>query len=1018
MLFTRIKKAALAVVVLSGTAIGSTAFLAGTAHGAGTDTESGSAYGVDVDLLGAHLIDQLPSATLGVTGQPDSATVIPVNLPGVVNVNAANATTTSTNFGLATETVTSSGGVVGDFSVLGVNLLDALDVQAVESTCTSNAMGSTGTTTLVGLNGNQLIGPNTLVPTSELGPLAGLVSVELNVQKTSDTTATATAPGSTSISVDALQVTILATTAVVTAGESSCAASGPDIHPAAVASPTITSLVPNIGPLAGGTTVAINGTNLQNASSVTFGGVAATITGPGTGDTSTLLTVIDPAHGAGSVPVVVTTPGGTATSTFTYAAATLPTVGANGLNPAFGPIAGGTTVVITGTGLTGTTGVTFGGASATGIVNTSDTSITVVTPPHAAGPVPVVITAASGTGTATEQFDYVAVPTISETGINPTSGPTVGGTPVTITGTGFDGPTTVVFGTTPATDVTVVNSTTVTVLSPAHAAGPVSVTLADPGGVATAAQQFTYVAGPVVGAQGLSPAYGPVAGGTVVTITGTGLTNTTAVTFGGVAGTSIVNTSDSSITVTTPAHAAGPVPVVITAGGQTATAVEQFTYVAVPTISANGVVPNSGPTSGGTPVTITGSGFVPGDPTTVVFDTTPATSVVVVNATTITAVSPAHALGAVSVTVGDDGGVATLTNAFTYVTAPTVIGISPSSGPPGGGETVTIGGTNLCGATAVDFGSTPATITNISADCTTVTVTEPPGTGTVPVSVTTPAGVAVSPIDFTYIAPGYWEAAGDGGVFSFGGAKFFGSVPQLLGPGPRLNSPIVTMADTPDHGGYWLFAADGGVFAFGDAKFFGSVPGVLGPQHRTLNGPIVAAQASPDGLGYRMFAADGGVFDFGDAFFTGSLPGQDIIPPSPITAAASAPIGQGYWLSSANGAIYTFGSAPHVGTAAGAFFGRVVALGATPTGQGLYLFLQSGAVGHLGDALGGLGGSAGTSPIVFGEDTSTGKGYWEFSANGTVASYGDAPNLGGTANIPLAAPITSGIAFGAISPGS
>jgi hypothetical protein len=122
-------------------------------------------------------------------------------------------------------------------------------------------------------------------------------------------------------------------------------------------------------------------------------------------------------------------------------------------------------------------------------------------------------------------------------------------------------------------------------------------------------------------------------------------------------------------------------------------------------------------------------------------------------------------------------------------------------------------------------------------------------------------------------------------------------------------------------------------------------------------------------------------------------------------------------LVASNGGVYSYGSADaNVGSAAGEFFGKVVALGATPTGKGLYLFLQNGAVGVLGDATGGLGGGGATSPVVFGEDTSTGKGYWEFSANGTVSSFGDAPNLGSSAGIPLAAPITSGIAFGAISP--
>src|SRR5207237_5246197 len=63
-------------------------------------------------------------------------------------------------------------------------------------------------------------------------------------------------------------------------------------------------------------------------------------------------------------------------------------------------------------------------------------------------------------------------------------------------------------------------------------------------------------------------------------------------------------------------------------------------------------------------------------------------------------------------------------------------------------------------------------------------------------------------------ANGYWMVASDGGVFSFGDAKFYGSTGNI-----RLNQPIVGMAASPTGAGYWFVATDGGVFAFGDAKF-------------------------------------------------------------------------------------------------------------------------------------------------------------------------------------------------------
>jgi PKD repeat protein len=79
--------------------------------------------------------------------------------------------------------------------------------------------------------------------------------------------------------------------------------------------PTISSISPNSGPTAGGNSVTILGTNLQLATSVTFGGVAATIVY----DSNTgYLKPVVPAHTAGSVNVVVTTPSGSTTSTNGY----------------------------------------------------------------------------------------------------------------------------------------------------------------------------------------------------------------------------------------------------------------------------------------------------------------------------------------------------------------------------------------------------------------------------------------------------------------------------------------------------------------------------------------------------------------------------------------------------------------------------------------------------------------------------------------------------------------------------
>ena len=145
-----------------------------------------------------------------------------------------------------------------------------------------------------------------------------------------------------------------------------------------------------------------------------------------------------------------------------------------------------------------------------------------------------------------------APPTV--TGISPTSGPAAGGTSVTITGTGFTGATAVDFGTTAATNVTVVNDTTITADSPAGT-GIVDVTVTTPGGTSatSAADQFTYIAAAAPTVTAISPTSGPAAGGTLVTITGTGFTGATAVDFGTTAATNVTVVSATTITADSPA---------------------------------------------------------------------------------------------------------------------------------------------------------------------------------------------------------------------------------------------------------------------------------------------------------------------------------------------------------------------------------------------------------------------------------------------------------------------------------
>jgi len=237
----------------------------------------------------------------------------------------------------------------------------------------------------------------------------------------------------------------------------------------------------------------------------------------------------------------------------------------------------------------------------------------------------------------------------------------------------------------------------------------------------------------------------------------------------------------------------------------------------------------------------------------------------------------------------------------------------------------------------------------------------------------------------------YWVVASDGGVFSFGGAPFYGSTGNIV-----LNKPMVAMAPTSpvDSGGYREVASDGGIFAYGDAGFYGSTGNLI------LNKPVVGMAPTGDGRGYWLVASDGGLFAFGDAGFYGSMGGKALN--KPVVAMAPTKDGLGYWLIASDGGVFAFGDAGFYGSTGNLSLVKPI-VGAAPTGDGggYWMVASDGGIFAFGDAgfYGSLGGVPQSRPIVSMAATADGGGYWFTNSNGAVTAFGDAVYWGSTPQV-------------------
>jgi IPT/TIG domain len=464
-------------------------------------------------------------------------------------------------------------------------------------------------------------------------------------------------------------------------------------------------------------------------------------------------------------------------------------------------------VTITGSNFTGATAVTFSGPEGTlaaqSFTVNSSTQITALTPAGFTDAVDVTVTTPAGTSATNpaDQFTYAPlVPPPEDIYVlgGPTLGPTSGGTQVILTGINLSGATAVHFGSVNAASFTVVSSTEITAIAPAESPGVVDVTVTTPGGTSATSldDRFTFCTYVPPTITGISPSYGPLGGGTAVTITGTNLGNVTAVQFGDVPATAFTIDSSTQITAVAPAGAPGNVNILLSApdGGS---AGGPFTYVAVPTVT--NVYPDTGPAAGGTLIYITGTNFSGVTAVNIGGVTLSATSWTLQSATLITAITPAEAPGTVDITVSNPyySSAPNAADQFTFIgTEPTVqtpasatpnpvtgttTALNVLGADPGGEASLTYSWVEVSGPTSVSFSAngtnaaqnTTATFTKAGTYNFQVTITDPADlsvTSSVSVTVNqTLTSIAVTPATAS-VADGLSQAFSATGYDQFGNA--------------------------------------------------------------------------------------------------------------------------------------------------------------------------------------------------------------------------------------------------------
>ena len=535
----------------------------------------------------------------------------------------------------------------------------------------------------------------------------------------------------------------------------------------------------------------------------------------------------------------------------------------------------------------------------------------------------------------------------------------------------------------------------------------------------------------------VSPGGGTAAGGTTVTIDGTGFSGADGVAFGGVAATTYTIESDSEITATTPAGS-GTVDVQVGRGGTasaTSTA-DQFVY-------SNGSGSSLLTVTGPSPTMHYGSpvpalipayqGFVNGDTASSL--TTPATCTTTATSSSPPASYPVTCSGAVdpdytitytagsvtvlpaSLTVEDPtptvhygSPVPALTPAYqgfvngdtasSLTTAPTCTTTATSSSPPASYPVTCSGAvdpdyTITYTAGSVTVGAAPLAVKapKLAVTMGAVVPALIPAyqgfvNGDTASSLTTPATCTTTATSSS--PPASYPVTCSGAVDpDYAITYTAGSVTVVA-----LRSQTISFSPptTATVGSSVTLSATGG--ASGEPVVF-SIDQAGGAGVCTSTGPD-GSDVTFDAPGARVVDAD----QAGTATFAAAEDQQVI---TVLPSGPTGPTGRGYWLVGSDGGVFADGNGFYGSGVALHLDRPVVGVAATPDGKGYWLVAADGGVFAFGDA-GFLGSAVGLHldrPVVGMAATPDGKGYWLVDADGGVFAFGDAGFLGSAVGLHL-----------------